>query len=318
MADNEGKIKIAAIVGPTASGKTSLAVRVAKALGGEIICCDSMQIYGDMNIGTAAPTPEEKADVPHHLFGFVDPKTAFSCSDYAAAADSAIAEIAARGKLPILVGGTGLYLDSVLLGCGDASAAPDEDFRCEMNEFYKRNGATALHSRLFELDPEAAKAIHPNNVKRVIRALEICRAYGSKTEYDKAARKGERYDARVVCLGYEDRSVLYRRIESRVDSMIGAGLIEETRRLMSEGVFEANATAAQAIGYKELLPYIRGDEELSASVERLKTATRHYAKRQLTWFSAKDYVSKISVDGIENKKTFEEIVKNIIKLFNYL
>jgi len=318
MTNNEGKIKIAAIVGPTASGKTSLSVSVAKALGGEIVCCDSMQIYRDMNIGTAAPTPEETAGVPHHLFGFLDPKTAFSCSDYAAAADAAIADIASRGKLPILVGGTGLYLDSVLLGCGDASAEPDEAFRREMNEFYEKNGALALHSRLRELDPEAAEAIHPNNVKRVIRALEICRAYGSKTEYDKAARKGMRYDASVVCLGYTDRSILYRRIESRVDAMIDAGLLEETRRLMSEGVFEANATAAQAIGYKELLPYIRGEEELSTSVERLKTATRHYAKRQLTWFSAKDYVTNITVDGIENKKTFEEIVNNIIKLFNLL
>lgn len=316
MTENAKKIKIAAIVGPTASGKTSLSVSVAKALGGEIVCCDSMQIYRDMNIGTAAPSDDEKNGVTHHLFGFVDPKKAFSCSDYASAADKAIADIASRGKLPILVGGTGLYLDSVLLGCGDASAAPDEDFRRKMNEIYEEKGAGELHRMLSELDPEASEAIHPNNVKRVIRALEICKAYGSKTEYDKAARKGMRYDARVVCLGYEDRSVLYRRIEKRVDSMIEAGLLDETRRLMSDGVFEANATAAQAIGYKELLPCLRGEEELSASVERLKTATRHYAKRQLTWFSAKDYITNMSVDGIEDKKTFEDIVKNIIKLFN--
>ncbi len=310
------KIKIAAIVGPTACGKTSLSVEVAKELGGEIICCDSMQVYKEMYIGTAAPTPDETNGVPHRLFASVEPCASFSCSDYASVADEAIKEIASRGKLPILVGGTGLYLDSLLLGCGDCSAAPDEAFRNEMKKIADEQGNDALHALLAEKDPEAAAAIHPNNVKRVIRALEICNSCGTKTEYDKRARSGMRYDATVVGINYSDRSVLYDRINRRIDKMLDEGLVKETKKLLELGVFETNSTAAQAIGYKEILPYIRGDEELSVSVERLKTATRHYAKRQLTWFSAKDYVEWVYADGIENEKIFKNIVKNIIKLFN--
>ena len=310
------KIKIAAIVGPTACGKTSLSVEVARELGAEIVCCDSMQIYKEMYIGTATPTAEEMGGVPHHLFASVEPSVAFSCSDYASAADEAIKDIASRGKLPILVGGTGLYLDSVLLGCGDSSAAPDEAFRTEMKKIAEEQGNDALHAILAEKDPEAAAAIHPNNVKRVIRALEICNSCGTKTEYDKRARSGMRYDATVVGINYSDRSVLYDRINRRIDKMLDEGLVDETKRLLELGVFETNSTAAQAIGYKEILPYIRGDEALSESAERLRISTRHYAKRQLTWFYAKDYVEWVCADGMENEKIFKNIVKNIIKLFN--
>ena len=313
MINSDEKIKIAAIVGPTACGKTALSVEVAKELDGEIICCDSMQVYKEMYIGTAAPTADEMREIPHHLFASVEPQRTFSCSDYAAAADVSIKEIASRGKLPILVGGTGLYLDSVLLGCGDSSAAPDEAFRSEMKKIAEEQGNAALHALLSEKDPEAASAIHPNNVKRVIRALEICNSCGSKTEYDRRARSGMRYDASVVGVNYADRSALYDRINRRIDKMIDMGLVAETEKLLSLGTFDTNSTAAQAIGYKEILPYIRGDEELPLALERLKTATRHYAKRQLTWFSAKEYVKWIYADGIENEKTFKNIVKNIVK-----
>lgn len=312
------KIKIAAIVGPTASGKTALSVEVARRLDGEIICCDSMQIYRGMLVGTAAPTPNEIEGVPHHLFATVDPKTTFSCSDYVDAVDSIIEEISSRGKLPILVGGTGLYLDSLLLGCGDACAAPDTEYRDTLYRIAEEKGVDALYSMLAELDPEAAEKIHPNNVRRVVRAIEICRAYGTKSAYDRDARKGMRYDASVVGLRFADRGELYSRIDRRVDAMIKGGLVEETARLLGEGVLDVNTTASQAIGYKEILPFINGEEEIATSVERLKSATRHYAKRQLTWFKARSYVNWIDCDGIESTETFKNIVNNIIKLFNNL
>ncbi len=310
------KPKIYAIVGPTACGKTSVSVEVARRLNGEIICCDSMQVYRDMPIGTAAPSADEMRGVPHHLFEFLDPHTPFSCADHTAAADSVISELTDRGAHPILVGGTGLYLDSLILGCGDAAAGPNPELRAKMQLFYEQNGVDALYALLVARDPEAASAVHKNNVKRVIRALEICEACGTKTEYDRRARASLRYDATVVGLRFTDRARLYSRIERRVDAMIADGLVDETRRLLEYRVFDVNSTAAQAIGYKELLPYLRGESGLDACVEALKAATRRYAKRQMTWFSAHDYVNWVDCDGIEDEKTFENIVKNVLRVFN--
>ena len=316
MIMSENKTKIAAIVGPTACGKTALSIDVARRVGGEIICCDSMQVYRDMTIGTAAPTELEKAEVPHHLFGTVDPHLNFSSSDYAAAAEPIIRNVISRGKLPILVGGTGLYLDSLILGCGDASAAPDEDFRREMENFAAENGVDALHAWLREKDPEAAEKIHPNNVKRVIRALEICRFGDTKSGYDKRSRGDVRYDARVAGIFFSDRDLLYRRIERRVDKMIENGLVDEAKTLEAAGVFDdPNGTAAQAIGYKEILPYIHGEEPLPASVERLKTATRHYAKRQITWFSAKNYITRFDFAEPSDAARYGELVDGVSELF---
>ena len=310
------KAKIAAIVGPTACGKTALSIDVAWHVGGEIICCDSMQVYRDMTVGTAAPTELEKSEVPHHLFGTVDPRLNFSASDYAAAAEPIIRDVIARGKLPILVGGTGLYLDSLILGCGDSSAAPDEDFRREMEKFAAENGVLALHALLCEKDPEAAEKIHPNNVKRVIRALEICRFGDTKSGYDKRSRGDMRYDARVAGIFFSDRDLLYRRIERRIDKMIENGLVDEAKTLEAAGVFDdPNGTAAQAIGYKEILPYIHGEEPLAASVERLKTATRHYAKRQITWFSAKSYITRFDFAEPSEKEKYEALVDGVVSLF---
>ena len=312
----ERKAKIAAIVGPTACGKTTLSIDVARHVGGEIICCDSMQVYRDMTVGTAAPTELEKSEVPHHLFGVVDPHLNFSASDYAAAAEPIIRDVIARGKLPILVGGTGLYLDSLILGCGDSSAAPDEDFRREMEKFAAENGAIALHALLCEKDPEAAEKIHPNNVKRVIRALEICRFGDTKSDYDKRSRVDMRYDARVAGIFFPDRDLLYRRIERRIDKMIENGLVDEAKTLEKAGVFDdLNGTAAQAIGYKEILPYIHGDEPLSLSIERLKTATRHYAKRQITWFSAKSYITRFDFAETSDAARYAELVDGVSGLF---
>ena len=314
---NSEKKKILAVVGPTASGKSALAIDLSLELGGEIVCCDSMQVYRSMTIGTAAPSAVDKKTVPHRLFGYKDPKAAFSCSEYASAAARQVNSITKRGALPVLCGGTGLYLDSLLFGVGGKEAEPDLAYRAELEAFANENGAGALHAMLAQKDPEAAASIHQNNVRRVIRALEICRECGSKTEHDRKAReKGMKYNACVIGLRYSDRELLVDRINRRVDKMLEMGLIEETRRLEGEGVFAANLTAAQAIGYKEILPYIHGECSLDEARERLCIATRQYAKRQMTWFSAKPYVNWIECDGIENEKTYKKIVKNAFEIFH--
>ncbi len=310
------KIKILAIVGPTASGKSALAIELARRLDGEIVCCDSMQVYRKMNIGTAAPSEEEKRAARHRLFGFRDPCEPYSCSDYAKSAARAIRDIARRGRLPILCGGTGLYLDSLLFSVGGNSSEPDHEYRAELERFAEKNGADALHRMLRDIDPEAAASIHKNNMRRVIRALEICRSDGTKTEKDKKARaRGTRYDACVIGLRYEDRAELSERIDRRIGKMLGSGLIDETKMLEDMGVFEANKTAAQAIGYKELLPYIHGECSLEDAREKLFFATRRYAKRQMTWFSAKPYVHFVDCDGIDNPEIYKKIVKNALDIF---
>ena len=308
--------KILAIVGPTASGKSSLALALAKRLDGEIISCDSMQIYRRMDIGTAKPTKEELSEVRHHLIDVCEPDVSFSVADYVSLAASAIEDCLKRGKLPIVCGGTGLYLDALLRGNDLAPDTTNASVRAELMEYAEKNGAQALWDILREIDPKSAEATHPNNVKRVARAIEIYRVSGvTKTELDRRSREGgTRYDACVIGLRYENRELLYNRIDRRVDIMLSEGLVAETKLLLSEGVFEKNATAAQAIGYKELLPYCRGEVSLENASEALKTATRRYAKRQITWFSAKSYVDWLSVSNTD-EKTFEEIVNNAEKLF---
>ena len=317
--NNIEKKKIYAVVGSTASGKSGLALALAERFGGEIISCDSMQIYRRMNIGTAKPTESEMAAVRHHMIDVVEPHDSFSCEDYVRLASAAIDDCISRGRLPIICGGTGLYLDALLRGGNSApEVSGDENIRRELVEFSEREGVQALHDRLRAVDPESADAIHPNNVKRVVRALEIYLTCGvTKTELDRRSRQLDSpYDARVVGLRYLDRSILYRRIEERVDIMLRDGLLEETKALLGEGVFKVNGTAAQAIGYKELLGYIEGRQSLDEAIEELKTATRRYAKRQITWFSAKPYVKWLDMDDEKGVKTFEEIVNNASELFS--
>ena len=317
MVMDSKKIKIGAVVGCTASGKTSLAIELARRLDGEIICCDSMQIYKGMDIGTAKPTPEERAAVPHHLFDICSPEQTYSCADFVRDATAAVEEISSRGKLPVFCGGTGLYLDRFLRGGNSDEAQSDENLRRELEAFVREHGVDALHGRLRELDPESADAIHKNNVKRVIRAIEICMLSGrKKSEIDREnSALTERYDYTVIYPFYNDREILYGRINRRVDMMMEDGLVEETRRLLEGGVFEKSQTASQAIGYKEIIPYIRGEASLSDCVELLKTATRKYAKRQMTWFNSKSYAQKIDMDEGGTLKTFEDIVNISKKLF---
>ena len=312
----QDKSKILAVVGPTASGKTSLAVELALRLDGEVICCDSMQIYRDMSIGTAKPTEEEKRGVPHHLFDIKNPDEPFSAQDYASLAEEAVNDILSRGKLPVFCGGTGLYLDAFLRGGMPDTPGADPAIRAELTAFAEANGAEALHAELAAVDPESAALSHPNNLRRVIRALEIYKLTGvPKSEWDRRSKQAPaRYNAAVLGLIFEDRALLYDRIERRVDIMLEDGLLEETRALLDAGVFERSPTAAAAIGYKELLPFLRGDASLEDSVTELKTATRRYAKRQLTWFCAKDYVRPLVMDGGNGLLKSEQIVNNALEI----
>ncbi len=286
-----------AVVGPTASGKTALSVELAHRLGGEIISCDSMQIYRGMDIGTAKVTQEEMRGITHHLIDVLDPSLPYSAADYVGDAEGAARDIRARGALPIFCGGTGLYLDSVMRGEYPEVSESDPALRLELAEYAREHGNGALHAMLRELDPESAQAIHENNVKRVIRAIEIKKSSGrKKSELDLSRREYNGMKVFVVCLAYLDRELLYRRIEQRVDMMLEAGVCDELRTLMADEGFMSNITALQAIGYKELFPYIRGEASLDECTETLKRATRRYAKRQLTWFLGREYVRPLYCD----------------------
>ena len=265
-------------------------------MGGEVVSCDSMQVYRRMDIGTAKPTREEMGGIPHHMIDIVNPEVPYSCAEYVTAAREVISDIHARAKLPVLCGGTGLYLDRLLRGGNDAGATANPAVRAELEAYRAAHGNAALHAVLAEVDPASALAIHENNVPRVIRALEIYRVTGrTKTEVDREnAFFDPTYCPYVVGLSWA-RETLNRRIDARVDRMLSSGLLDETRRLLSDGIFAVNATAAQAIGYKELLSYLRGEESLDEAVSRLRLATRRYAKRQMTWFRAKDYVKWVEV-----------------------
>ncbi len=310
---------VLAVVGATASGKTSFAIALARELGGEIISCDSMQIYRGMDIGTAKPSMEEREGIPHHLMDVVEPSENFSVADYASLAGRAIDDICARGKLPIFCGGTGLYLDSVLTATAYSDAASDPSLRTSLAKEAEEKGAMALWQRLESEDAESAAAIHPNNVKRVIRALEIKILTGvPKSEWDRRSRLlPSPYHAQVLGLCYPDRAVLYDRIDRRVDMMMDMGLVSEVEGLLSSGRLPRTSTAAQAIGYKEIVSYLDGEITLSEAVDTIKQATRRYAKRQITWFGNKQYVQPIEVCGAISEQSFEKIVKNVKKAFQF-
>ena len=312
------KQRLLAIVGPTAGGKTALSIALAKAIGGEIVSCDSMQLYRGMDVGTAKPTVSEMEGIPHHMIDILDADQSYSCADYVTDARATIQEIARAGKLPVVCGGTGLYLDSLLLGGSfeDTPSAPVVRERLQAIA-EQPNGKEILYDRLGEVDPESAEAIHKNNVKRVIRALEIYECCGTpKSVLDRASRtRGLLYDATVIGIRYHSRELLYSRIDRRVDIMLEQGLYDEVVRLRDAGVFERNATAAQAIGYKELLGVLDGTVTLSEAVDSLKQATRHYAKRQMTWFCAKPYVRWIWADTEEGLlRPFADILADALTL----
>lgn len=272
------------IGGPTATGKTALSVELAKRLNGEILCADSMQIYAGLSIGTARVTPEEAQGVSHHLSGFLPPERAFSVAEYVEAARTCIEEIAARGKTPIVVGGTGLYVESLLRGVRFGAKETSPALRAALERQVEAEGTAALYEELRAADPACAAALHPNNKKRLVRAVELLRlTQRTQAQRAKSSLPQQRpYAEQLYCLSCADRAALYARIDARVDAMLEAGLLEEARVVCCHR--EEYRTAAQAIGYKELFPFLLGEAALPECVLRLKQATRNYAKRQLTWF----------------------------------
>ena len=297
MAGSNDKRPVLAVVGPTATGKTALGVRLARRFGGEIISADSMQIYRGLDIGTAKVTPAEAEGVPHHCVDILPPEAAFSVADFTALAGRLAAEIDARGRLPILVGGTGLYIQSFLYGVRFTEEKAPDGLREQLAAELAARGPAALYAELQAADPDAAAAIHPNNHLRVLRALEHYRATGRRLSEQKAASlPAERpYRALVLGLDFAARSDLYRRIDLRVDRMMAQGLLAEAETVYRRR--DCYRTAAQAIGYKEFFPYFAGQAPLDACVEQLKQASRRYAKRQLTWFRHMDGVVWLAADA---------------------
>lgn len=299
------KPKILAVVGATASGKTSLGIELAKKYNGEIISADSMQIYKGLDIASAKPAPEEMQGIPHHLIDFLDRDITFSVSDYVNLANEKIKDILSRGKLPIIVGGTGLYIDSLLDNVKFSDGGSDEEYRKELYTLANENGNEFLYNILLETDPVAAENIHMNNLVRVVRALEVFHVTGRRfSELKAESRLTESpYDSLIIGLNFHDRQILYDRINMRVDEMVKNGLIEEAESIWKAG---GQKTSANAIGYKELIPYFENIMTLEECIDRIKQETRRYAKRQLTWFRKNTRIQWIFLDEFNKKNEISE------------
>ncbi len=302
-----------AVVGPTASGKTALAIALAKELGGEIVSADSMQIYRGMDIATAKPTPEEMAEVPHHLIGFWPPEKPFSVAQYAILAREKIDDILRRGRVPVLCGGTGLYIKAIVDHIQyEEETGEDAALRERLRRQAQDEGNLAVWRQLQAMDPQTAERIHPNNLGRVIRAIEVMQVSGrSIREQEERSRQAPcPYHVIQIGLRYRNRENLYERIGRRVDAMAEAGLPEEARAVRQQGL---TATAAQAIGYKELYDWMDGTLPLEEALENLKRSTRRYAKRQLTWFGADARIRWIEPDALQAGETVTEQAMKIIE-----
>lgn len=300
------KIPVIAVVGPTASGKTELAVNLAKKLNGEIISFDSMQIYKGMHIASAAPDFEEMQGVKHHLLEFLEPSHSFSVADFLKEANDVVQDIINRNKRVIIAGGTGLYIDSFLENINFSQNQTDEDLRNQLNAEYDNIGGEKMLEKLREFDPDSAQRLHPNNKKRVIRAFEIYMTTGitMSQQLENSHQNPSPYTPYILGLSFKDREKLYNRIDSRVDNMIEHGLLGEAKAMYDRGY---SSTAVQAIGHKEFFPYFKGEISLEESTELLKRETRRYAKRQLTWFRRNDKVNWIYRDITED--ILEEALK---------
>ena len=306
-----------AVAGVTASGKSALAVELALRLSGEIISCDSMLVYRGADIGTAKPTEEERRGVPHHLIDIRGADEPFSAGDFVREAERAAREILARGRTPILCGGTGLYLDSFLRGGypEEKKEVPPE-LLSSLEEELAGKGAAAMHEKLRALDPEAAERIHQNNTRRVLRAIGLCLANKkTKTELDRLTPQGAAVrDYGVIALRFSSTEARSARIEARTRAMFAAGLPRETEALRRQGFFDRCAAAAQAIGYKELFPYLDGEEGEEEAIARLAAATRRYAKRQQTWYASMPYVRWLSVDEDGRMKQTSQLADEAMRL----
>ena len=288
------KPKILCVVGPTASGKTDYAVELALKCGGEVVSCDSMQIYKHMDIGTAKPTADEMKGVKHHMIDIIEPNESFSVARFSEMARECIDDILLRGKMPVLCGGTGLYFDSTINNINFIQMDTDEEYRKYLESAAKEFGNEYVYKILKRVDEESAESIHPNNLKRVIRALEIYKTTGKKkSELDKEQLSEPLYEPEITGL-MRDREVLYDRINKRVDIMMEKGLVEEVSELIKMGI-DTEATSMQAIGYKEIIEYLDGKTSLSDAVDKIKRESRRYAKRQLTCFKRNEKIHWINI-----------------------
>ena len=306
LESSEEMKKVIVIVGPTAVGKTKLSIEVAKAFNGEVISGDSMQVYRGMDIGTAKITPEEMEGIPHHLIDIKDPMESFSVAEFQKLVREKIDEITARGKMPIIVGGTGLYVQSVLYDYQFTEQEVDHELRAQLEARIAKGEGALLYEELKQVDPLAAQSIHPNNIRRVMRALEIYYSSGEKkSEMKERKQPGLLYDAAIIALTM-DREKLYERINLRVDIMVREGLLEEVKQLYTAGV--RNVQSVQAIGYKEIYAYLDGEVSYEQAIEQLKQNSRNYAKRQLTWFR-----NKIDANWFDIVEKGENSIKEIIQ-----
>lgn len=303
------------LTGPTSVGKTKLSVKLAKALNGEIISADSMQVYKGMDIGSAKVREEEKEGVPHHLIDILDPKDEFNVYLFKEMCDKAISEICARGHVPIMVGGTGFYIQAVLKGIDFNEENEDSSYRHELEILAAEKGADYLHGMLKEVDPESAEAIHVNNVKRTIRALEFYKFNGSKiSEHNETEKAKENVYNSVYFVLNDDRAKIYERIEARVDEMIKEGLVEEVKRLKDAGLTK-EYVSMQGLGYKEILAYLDGEISLDEAVYIIKRDTRHFAKRQITWFKREKNVVWVNKPDFDynDERILDFMIKTVIK-----
>lgn len=302
------------LTGPTAVGKTKLSIALAKAVNGEIISADSMQVYRRMNIGTAKILPEEMQGVPHHLIDVLEPSEEFNVVRFAALAKQEIKECYAKGKIPILTGGTGFYIQAVLYDVDFTENEDDKSYRKQLERLAESEGAEALHARLKQIDEKAAADIHPNNVKRVIRALEFYEMSGGQkiSEHNETQRQKESpYNFAYFVLN-DERAAVYERIDRRVDEMLQQGLVEEVAALLAKGI-SANAVSMQGLGYKEIVAYLKGECTLEEAVYILKRDTRHFAKRQLTWFKREKDVIWLNRQELGSDEKIMEEIRNVLE-----
>ncbi|MCR5154601.1 MAG: tRNA (adenosine(37)-N6)-dimethylallyltransferase MiaA [Lachnospiraceae bacterium] len=302
------------LAGPTAVGKTKLSIELAKSLNGEIISADSMQVYKGMDIGTAKITKDEMQGIPHHLIDICSPLEDFNVVLFKKLAKEKVKEIQSRGHVPILTGGTGFYIQALLYDIDFTENDDDHTYREELQSYAEKNGALALHDMLCKVDKEAAEKIHPNNVKRVIRALEFYKKSSMKiSEHNKEQSMNESPYNFVYIVLTDERSLLYKRIEERIDEMLNAGLVDEVKGLMDNGL-SRGLVSMQGLGYKEIAAYLEGEMSLSEATELLKKETRHFAKRQLTWFRREKELYMVNKSDFDHdeKKIFLHVM-NIIK-----
>ena len=300
--------KIIAVCGPTAVGKTKYAIEAAKAFGGEVVSCDSMQLYKYMDIGSAKPTADELSQVPHHLVDLIDPADAFSVAEYQKLAREAIEDIFARGKVPVIAGGTGLYLNSILYDMDFSNAKQDQNLRLQLEKEAEEFGPEYLHNKLRELDSEAASRIHPNNIKKVVRAIEGALSGDNIKDFKECNTKVKDFERILIGLT-RDRDELYDRINLRVDLLVEQGLFDEVKGLLDKGLTESDISM-KGIGYKEIIGYFNGKYTKDEAIDLIKKNTRHLAKRQITWFKRYEDIHWIDISQYKND---EEAIEGMLE-----